>query len=91
MDVFVALEAAPPLCLQKQRGGPLVPTNLPPGRVEGTALALGDVNNDSRTDLLVAAAAASRGSAARRHPPGRRVCRLDLPGLSDLRLGGLRQ
>jgi len=52
LDVIVSHEAAPPLLLQKVRGGPLVPTNFPPGRLEGPVLAIGDVNGDSRTDLL---------------------------------------
>jgi tetratricopeptide (TPR) repeat protein len=55
MDVFLARDGQPPLYLQKQRGGPLVPTPLPPGQLEGTVLALGDVNGDARTDLLVGA------------------------------------
>ena len=55
LDVFVSRDNAAPLYLQKQRGGPLVPTNLPPGQLEGTVLAVGDVNGDSRTDLLVGA------------------------------------
>ena len=53
LDVFVAREGDRPLYLQKIRGGPLVATNLPPGRLEGTVLTLGDVNNDGRTDLFV--------------------------------------
>ena len=53
LDVIVARTNAPPLLLLKQRGGPLVPTNFPPGQLEGTVLAVGDVNGDSRTDLLV--------------------------------------
>jgi hypothetical protein len=55
MDVVVGLDTPPPLYLEKQRGGPLVPTNLPPVRIEGSVLAWGDVNGDSRTDLLTAA------------------------------------
>ncbi|MBE7502243.1 MAG: VCBS repeat-containing protein [Verrucomicrobiales bacterium] len=55
LDVFVSRTGAPPLYLQKQRGGPLVPTNLPAGTLEGSVLALGDVNGDSRTDLFVGA------------------------------------
>ncbi|MCZ7640120.1 MAG: tetratricopeptide repeat protein [Verrucomicrobia bacterium] len=55
LDVFVSRTGAPPLYLQKQRGGPLVPTDLPAGPLEGAVLALGDVNGDSRTDLFVGA------------------------------------
>jgi tetratricopeptide (TPR) repeat protein len=55
MDVFVSREGQPPLYLQKQRGGPLVPTALPPGQLEGAVLAIGDVNGDSRVDLIVGA------------------------------------
>ncbi len=36
MDLFVALDAPPPLYLQKQRGGPLVPTKLPTRSRRGT-------------------------------------------------------
>lgn len=53
LDVIVSRDVGPPLYLQKVRGGPLVPTNLPPGQLEGTVLAVGDVNGDSRADLLV--------------------------------------
>lgn len=55
MDVFGSRTAQTPLYLQKERGGPLVATNLPPGTIEGTALALGDLNGDSRADLAVGA------------------------------------
>jgi tetratricopeptide (TPR) repeat protein len=54
MDVLVARAQQPPLLLLKQRGGPLVATNLPPGRLGGAVLAVGDLNNDSRADVLVA-------------------------------------
>ncbi len=54
LDVIVSRAGQPPLLLLKQRGGPLVPTNFPPGQIEGTVLAVGDVNGDLRTDLLVA-------------------------------------
>lgn len=53
LDVVVSRDAAPPLLLLKERGGPLVPTKFPPGELSGHVLALGDVNGDSRTDLLV--------------------------------------
>jgi len=53
MDVIVAREGEPPLLLLKQRGGPLVPTNFPPGQLEGAVLAVGDLNNDSRADLVL--------------------------------------
>lgn len=53
LDVFVARRDQPPLFLQKIRGGELTETNLPPGRLEGTVLTLGDVTGDARTDLLV--------------------------------------
>jgi Tfp pilus assembly protein PilF len=55
MDVFVTQTTQLPIFLQKLRGGPLVPTNLPPGKLEGTAIALGDLNGDSRTDLVLGA------------------------------------
>jgi Flp pilus assembly protein TadD len=56
MDVIVSRSGQSPLLLLKQRGGPLVPTNFPAGKLEGTILAAGDLNNDSRADLLVGAA-----------------------------------
>jgi Flp pilus assembly protein TadD len=52
LDVIVSRTHQPPLLLLKQRGGPLVPTNFPPGQLEGPVLAVGDVNGDSRADLL---------------------------------------
>lgn len=55
MDAIVTREGQPPLLLVKLRGGPLVPTNLPPGQLVGTVAATGDLNNDSRPDLLVGA------------------------------------
>lgn len=57
LDVIVSRTHQPPLLLLKQRGGPLVPTNFPPGQLEGPVLAVGDVNGDSRTDLLAGDAA----------------------------------
>jgi len=56
MDVVATRFEQPPLYLEKQRGGPLIATNLPPGALAGAVLALGDVNGDSRADLLVGAA-----------------------------------
>ena len=53
MDVFLARSNQPPLLLLKQRGGGLIATNLPP--VEGSAVAVGDLNNDLQNDLLTAA------------------------------------
>ena len=55
LDAFVAREGQAPLYLQKQRGGPLVATNLPPVELAGTTVVLGDVNSDGRTDLLLGA------------------------------------
>ncbi|HRZ35929.1 MAG TPA: FG-GAP-like repeat-containing protein [Candidatus Paceibacterota bacterium] len=84
MDVFVALDTPPPLYLQKQRGGPLAPTNLPPVQIGGAVLALGDLNGDSRADLIAAAPdhldllLGGLGKAVR--------LPLDLPGVNALRL-----
>lgn len=52
MDVIAARAAAAPLLLAKQRGGPLVATNVP-GWPSGSVVASGDLNNDLRTDLIV--------------------------------------
>ena len=54
MDVFVARQGQPPLVFLKQRGGSLVPTNSPPSWPAGDRLAVGDVNNDFRADLIIA-------------------------------------
>ena len=56
MDVIVAREGQPPLLLIKQRGGPLIPTNTPASWPAGSVIAAGDLNNDYRTDLVIAAA-----------------------------------
>lgn len=52
LDVLAGQDAQPPLYLQKVRGAPLMPTNLPPGQLQGHVIAVGDVNGDSRVDLL---------------------------------------
>jgi tetratricopeptide (TPR) repeat protein len=55
MDLFAARDGQPPELLIKQRGGPLAPTNSPASWPAGSALAVGDLNNDFRTDLVIAA------------------------------------
>ena len=55
-DVFIARASQPPLLLLKQRGGPLALTDTPADWPAGATLATGDLNNDLRTDLIVAAA-----------------------------------
>jgi tetratricopeptide (TPR) repeat protein len=52
IDVFITRSNAPPLLLLKQRGGPLVETNLTADWPAG-ALAIGDLNNDLRPDALI--------------------------------------
>lgn len=84
MDVLISRVSGAPLYLQKQRGGPVVPTALPGESLTGAALALGDMNGDSRTDLLV-------GSPERVDLLLGGVNRLSrlpvgLPGLSQVRL-----
>ena len=56
MDVFVARTGQPPLVLIKERGGALVATNLTNSLPAGDAIAVGDLDNDYRTDLVIAAA-----------------------------------
>jgi hypothetical protein len=55
MDVFIAREGQPPLLLLKERGGPLVSSNSPSEWPAGTRIAVGDLNNDLRNDLVIAA------------------------------------
>jgi tetratricopeptide (TPR) repeat protein len=55
MDVFVVRQAKPPLVLIKERGGPLTDTNSPADWPQGRALAVGDLNNDLRNDIVIAA------------------------------------
>lgn len=52
-DVFLTRAGQPPQLLIKKRGGPLVATNTAAWPAGGV-IALGDVNNDSRPDLVVA-------------------------------------
>ncbi|HEY2952469.1 MAG TPA: FG-GAP-like repeat-containing protein, partial [Verrucomicrobiae bacterium] len=54
-DVFITRDGQPPLLLTKLRGGPLTETNSPADWPAGSVIAVGDVNNDLRPDLLVAA------------------------------------
>jgi tetratricopeptide (TPR) repeat protein len=56
MDLFVARDGQPPLLLTKQRGGGLTETNSPADWPKGTALAVGDLNNDLRNDVVIATA-----------------------------------
>jgi hypothetical protein len=52
MDVAVAREGSAPLLMLKQRGGGLAQTNV--NWVSGSLLASGDLNNDTRVDIVVA-------------------------------------
>ena len=53
-DLLVTREGQPPLLLTKQRGGPLTETNSPPDWPAGGIIAVGDLNNDLKPDLVVA-------------------------------------
>ena len=55
-DLFVSRDGQPPLLLTKSRGGPLTDTNQPTGWPSGSVLAVGDLNQDMRADLVVASA-----------------------------------
>ena len=55
-DLFVAREAQPALVLTKLRGGPLTGTNSPTDWPRAKAVATGDLNNDLRTDVVLATA-----------------------------------
>ena len=54
-DLFIVRSNEPPLLLIKERGGPLVPTNSPAAWPVATSLATGDLNNDLRADVVMAA------------------------------------
>jgi tetratricopeptide (TPR) repeat protein len=54
LDVFITREGQPPLLLTKVRGGPLTATNSPSDWPTGAILAAGDLNNDLRSDLIMA-------------------------------------
>lgn len=53
LDVFVAISGKPPLLLVKERGGPLVATNLTADWPAATSIAAGDINNDLRFDVAL--------------------------------------
>jgi hypothetical protein len=53
MDVAVARNGAAPLVMVKERGGLLAPTNAPSWPA-GSLIATGDLNNDLRTDAVIA-------------------------------------
>ncbi|MBU6402124.1 MAG: VCBS repeat-containing protein, partial [Verrucomicrobia bacterium] len=55
-DLFLLPAGHAPLLFMKQRGGPFAQTNAPADWPAGTALALGDLNNDLRADLVLATA-----------------------------------
>lgn len=52
MDLVVSRKGGPPLLLEKQRGGPLLPRALT-NWVAGTVFCTGDFDNDLRPDLAV--------------------------------------
>jgi Flp pilus assembly protein TadD len=54
MDLFIVREHQTPLVLTKLRGGTLTETNSPADWPAGTLLATGDLNNDLRTDVVMA-------------------------------------
>ena len=53
LDVFIAVPGRPPVLLVKERGGPLVTTNLTSDWPAAAGLAAGDVNNDLRFDVAL--------------------------------------
>ena len=52
MDLIASRADAPPLLLEKQRGGPLAP-HSPAHWVSGSIIAAGDFDNDLRADLAI--------------------------------------
>ena len=55
LDVFITRSNQPPLLLVKERGGGLVETNLTADWPAATVMAAGDLNNDLRFDVVLAA------------------------------------
>jgi tetratricopeptide (TPR) repeat protein len=56
MDLFVVRQGQAPLLLTKERLGMLTDTNSPTDWPAASALAVGDLNNDLRNDIVLAAA-----------------------------------
>lgn len=54
LDLFVLRANQPPLLLVKERGGPLVETNVTADWPAASAIAAGDLNNDLRFDVALA-------------------------------------
>jgi hypothetical protein len=54
MDLFVVRPDAPPMVLLKERGASLSDSNSPANWPVGSALAVGDLNNDFRNDVVIA-------------------------------------
>ncbi len=57
LDLIVARKDQAPLFLTRVRGGSFMPTNSPPNCPKGDVIAVGDLNNDMRPDLVVASSA----------------------------------
>lgn len=55
LDLIISRANQPPLLLTKQRGGVWTATNSPSDWPVGEVIAIGDLNNDLRGDLVVAA------------------------------------
>jgi Flp pilus assembly protein TadD len=54
LDLFIVRSNQPPLLLIKERGGPLVETNLTADWPSANTIAAGDLNNDFRFDVVLA-------------------------------------
>jgi len=52
-DLFISRDNQPPLLLTQIRGGPLTDTNQPADWPEGRVIAVGDLNQDLRPDLVI--------------------------------------
>jgi tetratricopeptide (TPR) repeat protein len=55
IDVLITREREPPLAFVKQRGGPFIATNLGAALPAVPVITTGDLNNDSRPDIIAAA------------------------------------
>ena len=54
LDILVARDGQPPALFLRRRGGLLILTNSPANWAMGNVIAVGDLDNDQRADLVIA-------------------------------------